>query len=75
MMLRRSVRRDRMIGLFVLGVVLFNPPVLNLFGGTIFGWPTLYVYLFGAWALIIAGLALVLERRREPHRSDGGGTP
>ena len=34
-MLRRTVRRDRMLGLFVLGVVLFNPPVLNLVGGTI----------------------------------------
>lgn len=61
-MLRRAVRRDRMIGLFVLGVVLFNPPVLNLIGGTIFGWPALYVYLFGAWALIIVVIALISER-------------
>ncbi len=61
-MLRRTVRRDRMIGLFVLGVVLFTPPVLNLFGGTFFGWPTLFVYLFGAWALIIVGMAVAIER-------------
>ncbi|HZY48676.1 MAG TPA: hypothetical protein VFE64_02750 [Devosia sp.] len=65
-MLRRTVRRDRMLGLFVLGVVLFNPPVLNLFGGTVFGWPTLYVYLFGVWALIILCIAIIAER--------GGGT-
>jgi len=68
-------RRDRLVGLFVAGVVAFNPPLLNLFHGTVFGWPALYLYIFGVWALLIAGLALVLERRREPHRSDGGGTP
>ena len=68
-------RRDRLVGLFVAGVVAFNPPLLNLFHGTVFGWPTLYLYIFGAWALLIAALALVLERRREINRSDGGGTP
>ncbi len=61
-MLRRAARRDRLVGLFILGVVLFNPPVLNLFGGTVFGWPALFVYLFVAWAVIIAGVAFVVER-------------
>ena len=36
-MLRRTARRDRFIGLFVIGAILFNPPILNLFGGTVFG--------------------------------------
>lgn len=61
-MLRRTARRDRMVGLFLLGLVLFNPPVLNLFSGTINGWPVLYLYLFGAWALMIGLLAVVVER-------------
>ena len=65
--LRRTARRDRLIGLFVLGVVLFNPPILNLFGGTIFGWPALFVYLFAAWAVVIAGVAFVVERRPHGH--------
>ena len=65
-MLRRTTRRDRMVGLFLLGLLLFNPPVLNLFGGTFFGWPALYVYLFGAWAVIIAGVAIVSERSVAP---------
>jgi hypothetical protein len=69
-MLRRTARRDRMIGLFVLALVLFNPPILNLFGGTLFGWPALYLYLFGAWALIIAGVALVTERTGTPTNID-----
>jgi hypothetical protein len=61
-MLRRTARRDRLVGLFILGAVLFNPPVLNLFGGTVLGWPALYLYLFGAWGLIIAAMAFVAER-------------
>jgi len=61
-MLRRAARRERLIGLFILGLILFNPPILNLFGGTVFGWPALYVYLFVAWALIIVGVAVVVER-------------
>jgi hypothetical protein len=68
-------RRDRLIGLFVAGVVAFNPPLLNLFHGTLFGWPALYLYIFGVWALLIAGLALVLERGRDAHRSDDGAPP
>ena len=57
-------QRDRLIGLFVLGVVLFNPPILNLFGGaTVLGWPLLYVYLFAVWAGLIAAVAIVIERR------------
>ena len=72
-MLRRTARRDRLVGLFILGVVLFNPPVLNLFGGTFFGWPALYVYLFGAWALIIVGIAIVAERGAGPTDTSGLG--
>jgi hypothetical protein len=72
-MLRRTTRRDRLIGLFVLGAILFNPPILNLFGGTVFGWPALYVYLFVAWGLIIAGVALVAARNPPPTDIDGPG--
>lgn len=58
-------QRDKLIGLFVAGVIAFNPPVLGLFaGGTIFGWPLLYVYLFTVWAGLIAATAVVVERRR-----------
>jgi hypothetical protein len=70
-MQQSSKRRDRLIGLFAAGAVLLNPPVLDLFsGGTIFGWPALYLYVFGAWALLIAGLALVLEGKPGLPRGD-----
>jgi hypothetical protein len=69
-------RRDRLIGLFAAGAVLLNPPVIDLFsGGTVFGWPALYVYAFSAWALIILGLAVVLERRPAPPRGSERDTP
>lgn len=68
-------RRDRLVGLFVAGLVAFDPPLLNLFHGTVFGWPALYVYIFGVWALLIAALALVLERGRDAARKDTGGPP
>lgn len=71
-----SKRRDRLVGLFAAGVVLLNPPVIDLFSGrSIFGWPALYVYAFGAWALIIVGLAIVLEAKPAPPRIDDRDAP
>ncbi len=66
-------RKDRLVGLFALGLVLFNPPVLWLFAGaTLFGWPLLFVYLFCAWAALTAMVALTVERRkmRSPLKED-----
>ncbi|HYD32824.1 MAG TPA: hypothetical protein VEB64_18450 [Azospirillaceae bacterium] len=60
-------RRDRLVALFLAGLIAFNPPFLNLFGAgdvTVFGWPLLYVYVFTAWAALIALLALSVERHR-----------
>ncbi len=55
----------RMIALCMLGCVLFNFPVLALFNvtGTLLGVPLLYAYIFLAWALLIALMAWVVERR------------
>jgi hypothetical protein len=60
-------RRDRLVGLFALGLILFNPPTLWIFASsTLFGWPLLFVYLFCAWAALTAMIALTVERRRTP---------
>jgi hypothetical protein len=55
----------RLVALFLVGALLFNYPLLALFdrAATAFGIPVLYVYMFGAWALLIALLALVIERK------------
>jgi hypothetical protein len=59
-----SRRGERLAGLFLLGCLLFNFPLLGLFNvkGTLLGVPSIYAYLFGAWALLIALAALVMER-------------
>jgi hypothetical protein len=57
-------REQRFVALCMLGVVLFNFPVLALFnvGGSIVGIPVLYAYIFAAWALVIALLCWLAER-------------
>ena len=56
---------ERMIALCMLGCVLFNFPILALFNvpGSFFGVPALYAYIFIAWALLIALMAWVAEKR------------
>ena len=62
----KGTRAPRLAFLFMLGVLLFNYPLLALFNvqGRIFGVPVLYAYLFFAWAVLIALVALVMERDR-----------
>ena len=54
---------ERLIGLFLLGCMLFSPPLVVLAsGGRLLGLPSGYTYLFLVWAVVIAGLAIVMER-------------
>jgi hypothetical protein len=57
-------RAPRLVALCMLGCLLFNYPILALFNvpGAVFGIPVLYVYIFVAWALLIALMALTVER-------------
>ena len=59
-----EAKSQRFVALCMLGMVLFNFPVLALFnvGGTLLGVPVLYAYIFVAWAALIALMALVAER-------------
>ena len=61
----RDRRGQRLAALFLLGCLLFNYPLLQLFArdGAIFGIPLLYCYVFGAWAVLIGLMALVVEQR------------
>jgi hypothetical protein len=63
-MTKTSRRGPRLVGLFLLGCLLFNYPMLALFNvrANVFGIPLLYAYLFAAWALLIALVAVVMER-------------
>lgn len=63
-MARPGLSAERLVALFAAGWLLLNYPLLALFGrlGAVAGIPALYLYLFAAWALLIAGIALVLAR-------------
>jgi hypothetical protein len=57
-------KEQRFVALCMLGMLLFNFPILALFNvpGTLFGVPVLYAYIFIAWAVLIALMALVANR-------------
>jgi hypothetical protein len=59
-----DAKSQQFVALCMLGLVLFNYPVLALFNvhGTLLGVPVLYAYLFIAWAVLIALMALVANR-------------
>lgn len=56
---------EKLVALFALGVVLFNPLVVGIFDAgadtRLFGIPALYLYLFAGWALLIGLVAVVAE--------------
>jgi len=55
-MRRGSLTRQRLVALAFVGLLLFFSPLVGLFDQplALAGIPLLYLYLFGAWALIIA---------------------
>ena len=59
-----EAKGQRLVALCMLGMLLFNFPVLAIFNvpGTLLGVPALYAYLFMAWAALIALMALIAER-------------
>jgi hypothetical protein len=59
-----ETRSQRFVALCMLGLLLFNYPILALFNvsGTFFGVPILYAYIFIAWTALIAAMALIAER-------------
>ncbi|MBM3359197.1 MAG: hypothetical protein FJY54_15900 [Betaproteobacteria bacterium] len=60
---KHDVNHQHLIALFVLGLVLFNYPLLSLFNvpGTVLGIPVLYLYVFAAWGAVIGLLAWIIE--------------
>ena len=59
-----ETKEQRFVALCMLGMLLFNFPILALFNvpGTLLGVPVLYAYIFLAWAALIALMALVADR-------------
>jgi hypothetical protein len=66
-MRRSGTTGPRLAAIFMVGCVLLNYPILSLFSlpVDVAGIPLLYVYVFAAWVLLVALLALVVERTRD----------
>ncbi len=66
-MRRSGTTGPRLAAIFMVGCVLLNYPILSLFSlpVDVAGIPLLYVYVFVAWVLLVALLALVVERTRD----------
>ena len=57
---------QRFVALCMLGILLFNYPILALFNvpAELLGVPVLYAYVFVAWAALIALMAWIAESGR-----------
>ena len=60
-----SIVSRRLVGIFLLGFILFNYPILSLFNLPIywFGIPLLYLYVFGLWTVFILVIILISRYR------------
>ena len=74
-MKRPGSTSERLVALFLLGVVALNPPLLSIFNSEtlLFGFPVVYLYLFGVWGVLIVLLGVVAsgaETEPEPMTPD-----
>ena len=63
-MSRPGFTGEGLLFLFLLGVLLFNPPLLSIFDipQQLFGIPLLYIYLFACWGALLLLVALIVEK-------------
>ena len=62
----------QLVGVFFLGCVLFNYPILTLFNIEVFvmGLPLFYLSLFAVWAVLIALILLITKTGRKQKNTD-----
>ena len=58
--------RQKLFAIFLLGLLAFNYPVLSLFNKEerIFQIPTLYLFLYSVWFILIIFSAWVIEKKK-----------
>jgi hypothetical protein len=71
-MTRDKINGRRLVGLFLLGILLFNFPLLTLFNrpALALGIPVLYLYLFAAWSLLILLMRIISRGKPEKNLPD-----
>ena len=64
----KAKKNKRLVGLFLMGSVLFNYPLLSLFNlkTSILGMPLLIFYIFTAWVFLILLAAMATKTRGQP---------
>lgn len=74
---RRGLASERAVALFLLAVLAFCPLILSIFNvpAFLFGIPLLYVYLFLAWGVVIALLAMTAVGGEDRQVQEGTGRP
>jgi len=62
----------QLVGVFFLGCVLFNYPILTLFNidAFVMGLPLFYICLFAGWAVLIALILLITETGQKKKNTD-----
>ena len=62
--MRTGLARQRLVGVFLAGALLFNYPILSLFDRAepLAGLPALFGYLFVVWGGVIVVTAWIVER-------------
>ncbi len=76
-MTRPGAAGERTLALFLLGLLLFNPPLLSLFSKDRFlaEVPLLYLYLFVAWGVFIALIGFTSRRFGTTSSGERGPPP
>jgi len=59
----RNIKAMKLVGIFFLGGIFFNYPILSLFNSDTFvmGLPLFYVCLFTGWAVIVILIFIIME--------------
>ena len=62
--MRKGLAGQRLVAVFLAGMLLLNYPILSLFDrpASLFGLPLLHVYLFAGRIALILVVALIVER-------------
>lgn len=65
-----SNKNKRLIGVFLLGALFFNFPLLSLFNhkSYVLGVPLLYLYIFSIWILVIVMMIFATSHNRTHDR-------
>jgi len=68
----RNRKVMKLVGVFILGSVFFNYPIMSLFNidTSVMGLPLFYVCLFSGWVVIIFLILIIMETGRKQKNSD-----